>query len=155
MIPDHPPCRRFNLGDGMILIAAISLALGILSKLARDRTIPPEILGATGFALIPLVATPAYLAIRLRQPRPPLDQLIRQPGMAGCLTAIASILFLALLALTLHTTRLFWLVPPTVIGTWIALLHHGQLRPEPGWIDRLGRLLAALLSLLSLLLSLL
>src|SRR5262245_10594468 len=84
-------CRRFNLGDAMILIAATAggCALARLSRVGFTwnwHNNPAYNVGELNrlghYFFIALI--PAYLAVRLRQPRPSLRMICRQPGMVAC-----------------------------------------------------------------------
>lgn len=101
----------------------------------------PSTAALIGSTTVLMALMAAYLLMRLIKPRPDLRELIMQPGMAGCLTALAATAIA--LGLALGGFTLMWFVPVAVLGVWIALAHHGRLRPEAGWIDRLGRLVAA------------
>jgi hypothetical protein len=80
--------------------------------------------------------------LRLRQPRPALDQVLRQSGFVTCLigNALVLVLFLSIgdwwfsdTALSLGLTRgiiVFFLWPILAMPPW---------RAERSWIDRLGR----------------
>lgn len=107
-----PHCRRFSLGDVMILIAAAAvwlwISLGFVSPIREllERLPFGRLSGwsswwvcltqtewevtlalliyANNIALAFLLATsPAFLIMRLRRPRPPLAQLALQPGMVA------------------------------------------------------------------------
>ena len=85
--------RRFNLGDLMILVAAIGLAMMTSRELWHGLTVEP---GAEYWSVTPArlliaavlsaCATPltlACLAFRLRKPRPARRRLAIQPGSAA------------------------------------------------------------------------
>lgn len=110
-----------------------------------------------------------FLIIRLRQPRPRLRRLFQQPGMAAitsttCFTAIAgsmyaimhvigkyvlvdsSYLISVLSSYHLTGNQLEKLVADggiMALSAWIILALIGRCRPEPGWIDPIGRVLGA------------
>jgi hypothetical protein len=92
--------------------------------------------------LLPWLA--AFVVIRLRRPRPALREAVRQPGTAAVLVVGGWLMLSAPIAmvrdagLILVVRLLFVASVPTA---WIALKWTGQWRPEPGWIDRLGRCL--------------
>ncbi len=108
------------------------------------------------FLAAPCVATwtLTLLILRLRRPRAGFVRLARQPGMMACL-AVA--IFLAIrIAFYLGLICLYGLNPwfwvkrlaneavragYVVAVTWLTLAITGRRRPEPGWIDRLGRIL--------------
>jgi hypothetical protein len=79
--------------------------------------------------------------LRLRRPRPPLSQVVRQSGFVVCLIGIALVCLLLSMgdwwfsgvALTLGMTRviiLFMIWPLLGLRPW---------HTEPSWIDRIGR----------------
>ena len=83
----------------------------------------------------------------MRQPRPPLGTLLRQPGTVAGLAMVFGLFW--------GTGGLLWLFPdkfdsmiaaPTAVGgavviAWIALALTRNWKPEPGWVDRMGRIL--------------
>jgi hypothetical protein len=90
---------------------------------------------------------PAFLVIRLRRPRPPLRSLIRQPGTVAAVAAVFGLFWVTgwLHKLfpdrTSSETGAAIAVGGTVAMAWIVLSFSGWGLSEPGWIDRLGRLL--------------
>lgn len=104
--------------------------------------------------------TPAFFAIRLRRPRPPLRTLLRQPGTVAGLAMVFGLFW--------GTGGLLWSFPgmvdtmtaaPTAVGGavaigWIAVALSRWWKPEAGWVDQIGRVLgcaaigAALLGLM-------
>ena len=83
---------------------------------------------------------PALLLIRLRWPRPPLTQVIRQPGFGACATLVLGTLVIV------DLYYLFRFDPgPTVLlpsSSVVMLWFVAGLppwRPEPSWVDRAGR----------------
>lgn len=83
--------------------------------------------------------TLALPLLRLRRPRPPFREVVRQSGFVACLAVIAG---------TLITVDL-WAVANIDVGYWVVvasglmlawpLLGMFPWRPEASWIDRLGR----------------
>lgn len=164
-------CRPFTILDGMILTAALAVGFG-LSRLCWPRSIASpafsphairEWSSATCGAIM-LPWTLSFIAIRLLRPRPTIDRLMCQPGMAACCAgavAIAAGLCPDLLPLLYapHLApgrsvgkvlflRSYWYiyklpVGPAVVATWLALVLGGYWRPERGWIDALGRCIGA------------
>ena len=156
------PCRRFTILDGMILVAASAvwslgsrptlrsflegwrklrrqgLSLDSLSDLWQSWVVVyVSVVGGVG------ILTVAFLFIRLHRPRPALRRLIWQPGMMACTIIVA---FIPMLFLVNHrvATPVLWLAMSAGVATaWLAAWSCGRLRPEPGWIDRLGRVLGA------------
>ena len=153
-------CRTFNLGDGLTLVAALALAMGlvraVLIKYAESLTDVlinnREILA--GFLCVPMVLIPATfasLAFRFRSPHPRGRRLTRQPGLVACGAAVVAVV----LALAIDLGRAarvgmipsawtlsFRLLEPVghvVLVAWLVLAVSGRWRLEPGWIDRFGR----------------
>jgi hypothetical protein len=118
---DYPPQRRFHLGDGLILIAALALTLSVLRSTnwpARfqvcagfwwDSLHRMVIVGRTAHSVIYslidevfvqaltsllLGLTLAQPAMRLGRPRPPLRDVFRQSGFVVCVTVIVGTLIL-------------------------------------------------------------
>lgn len=162
-------CRRPSILDAMILTAATAVAF-YLMRLCWPRTMGfsphavREWAGATiGVSLLPWTLT--FLAIRLLPPRPRVERLMCQPGMAAC-AAAAIVIFYGLTCRIVvdigyrvqfperrhgiaEFLRNFWYiyglpVGPAVAVVWLGLLLGGRWRPERGWIDRLGRTLGIL-----------
>jgi hypothetical protein len=93
--------------------------------------------------------TPAYFIIRLRRPRPPARDLLRQPGTVAALAMV--------LGLFWGTGFLLWAFPgrvdsftaaPIAVGSavaisWTILALSRRWQAEPGWPDRMGRSLGA------------
>jgi hypothetical protein len=108
------------------------------------RRTPATILGEVGLPLLPL-STLAFLLFRLRKPRPPWRDLLRQPGSVGVLAAV--------LAVFVEVDLRWFEVPiPTpmplniglaVAASWLVLGVSGRWRAEPSWVDRLGLVLGA------------
>jgi hypothetical protein len=106
----------------------------------------------------------AGLVLRLRQPRPDVRFLTRQPGMvafmaAAIVLAIRLMNFGSVLSVLVIDGTYFWLgqialdldpeswrAIPSEIGcavaaAWIVQATGGRWRSEPSWIDRMGRIL--------------
>jgi hypothetical protein len=78
------------------------------------------------------------LALRLVSPRPPVAELLRQPGLwasAGLVLGVALML----------TLRYFQpaIFPASVALAWLGLTLSGRWRAERSWIDRSGRIIGA------------
>ena len=176
--PDRgKPGRKFGLLDAMILVgAAAAGAPSIRPFLLYGRGMPDffrEFFPALGpFVytaysdevvkfLEPWLAswTLAFLAIRLRKPRPRFRRLMRQPGMVACVAATVVMAVGAALATAVIGTvgipplEDFYLkiLPPlfdsaaiAVVAVWSAMALARRWKPEPGWIDRMGRVIGAL-----------
>jgi hypothetical protein len=150
--------------DGMILTAALAAGLSLMRLCWPSTTrfsahaVREWASGTAGAAMIP--CTLAFVLIRLLTPRPRIDRLMCQPGMAACCAASVAItvaLFSDLLGATsyqlshpehgrgitwfLHDFGYIYNIPvgPAVIAIWLALWISRRWRPERGWIDRLGR----------------
>ena len=160
-VPEHVrPCRRFTILDGMVLVAAaavwlVGVRLTVRSLLdgwdkLRRLGVPPlsrpdmwvmyiygTVVAAVG------ILTVTFLLIRLRKPRPALRRLIWQPGMMAC--TIISIFIPMLPVVTgRQSAHLLWLLMSMCVAfAWLAAWWCSRLQPEPGWIDRLGRVLGA------------
>ena len=155
--PQRTHCRPRRLADAMVLVAAMAAGLSLTRPLAAHW--------ATGrdhrmdiFLAAPCVLTLslALLTLRLRRPRAGFRRIARQPGTMACL-AVA--IFLALrapfylgMACLCTLTPSFWVnrfvneslrLGYVVPVAWFILLITRRRRPEPGWIDRLGRILGA------------
>jgi hypothetical protein len=167
--------RPFTLFDAMVLIAATAVALlpfrlflsgfaGLSESLSVAHRIV-EAVFVTDALICPLALSLslALWVLRLRQPRPGLPRVFRQPGMAAStsilvyllffLTATLISLFLNYFANGIFSHHMFtqmnfvvWiLILPmsmmgiTVSAVWIVLWLIGAWRPEPSWIDRAGR----------------
>ncbi len=101
--PGPAPVRRFTLLDGMILVAAAAMAMGLLrgplgtisvGDLIRTPWVsypgwPHQFVLHLIAIATPLAAsaTLASLALRLAKPRPRWRRLARQPGLMACLAA--------------------------------------------------------------------
>lgn len=173
--------RRLTLLDAMILIAAMAVAIAWTQSLSAsfreqdtfDSTIWPAIPWKHWLMRWPTMAAPwmtagslGVLILRLRKPRPPLRELARQPGAAGCFVALASVTLRAgLMALGNALSQvpnmtmfgpdpgfavadvIFWLssdlteVGSSVMGAWLILAAGRFWEAEPSAIDRAGRLL--------------
>src|SRR5262249_20666667 len=108
--------------------------------------------------------TVAVLIMHLRPPRPSFGRLMRRPGAVACLASFAFALIIAgMLAIIaveanfvgpgerlidlprrpimVYVVLYCKLIGIAVAGAWLALAASGRWRPEPTWIDRLGRAL--------------
>jgi hypothetical protein len=161
--------RRFSISDVMILVAAAALGTLILrsyipgfsSQLGYLPTIAPDpwgvwrahawLHGPGSCFVVPWMA--AMIVIRLRRPRP---RVVRsQPGFIACVAVMASLLPGLAWFATIHHRPGFqraqgfeqaWAIATqwtdtAVLGAWFALFLARRWRPEPSWIDRMGRAL--------------
>ena len=151
-------CRRISILDVMILVAASAIGLTLARTLVGDaRSILNLLVWPASFFL--LGPTLAFLAIRLRGPRPTIRRLTCQPGMAAC-CAVAIVTAIDAISWGVFWLKLkpedaqfmlarFWRLSrenpgPAVAATWLGLVLSRRWRPEPGWIDRIGRLIGVL-----------
>jgi len=166
---DPPKCRPFTLGDAMILIIALALGLtiarpGIIVIADTLRTVPRKQLrtlaGAVSLGRFLNIVVlnflffllPAFLIVRLKRPRAPLRSLICQPGFAACAAPVAfffACLPLALLAPSGLAGQVIEVAGQVLLAgavplAWLFLATTHQWAPELSWIDRSGRILAAL-----------
>ena len=155
------PCRRFSVLDGMILIAGLAIGVvGGRSGFEEYRWQSPGYAWHRLAGSTLMTATALTLIFRLRRPRPPIRLLATQPGAVACfailamqlaevgesviesvineeygrLSAIDSAAYVALGEFPIASAAV---VP---VG-WLLLLANRRWRPEPGWIDRAGRVL--------------
>ena len=111
--------------------------------------------GPASCLVVPWMAS--LILLRLMRPRPTRARLAGQPGFVACVAVVASLLpGLAWIASIQHrpgfqrafgfqqgwNCALSW-TSTAVAGAWIALALTRRWRPEPSWIDRLGRALGA------------
>ncbi len=188
--------RALTLFDSMVLVGATAFGLGglrvtagSLSEFAAQfresmaATAQPEagwsswgwviyqVYGLLATSTLPFgyAWTLALVVLWLKQPRPRLRRLGRQPGWNACLAA-AVVLIPSLVALagvvlarwfsvlfipdslpltyayrTMLDGVMFLLVPglsgTAVLGTWVSLILGRRWRAEPSWIDRFGHCL--------------
>jgi len=90
-----------------------------------------------------LIATPAVLWLRLRQPRPSLRDLTRQPGLVACGAALLGYLLYVDLYHYFSTRRLYLrcTVGSAVVVAWLIQALSCRWQAEACWVDRLGRLI--------------
>ncbi|WP_406697129.1 hypothetical protein V5E97_39700 [Singulisphaera sp. Ch08] len=163
-------CRRFGLGDMLILVAgtAISLALSrilfplfraSLSSVPFDKfsglsdlwdylstrpevALAPVFFASFGLIVLNLVGSLAFVLMRLRKPRPPMGHVLLQPGMVAVEAMLAG-LVIGVGFVVLDVAAVFGMLAlsSAVLVAWTALALIGRWRPEHGWIDRFGRAL--------------
>jgi hypothetical protein len=94
--------------------------------------------------------TPVFLVLRLRRPRPAWRALLRQPGTAAALAMVFGLFWGTGCLLTAFPERVDPMTAaPAAIGgsvgaAWLILALGRRWDPEPGWIDRLGRILGCI-----------
>jgi len=124
----------------MILVAATAIGLsdfrtptGDLS----DRFLVLSVSLLTSWSLVCLV-------LRLRQPRPPLSQLMRLPGTSACLAAGIPAFFFHILTLREPSRLVGFRVASIFVGglsvmaVWGVQKLGNEIEPEDSWVDRLG-----------------
>ena len=159
--------RNLNVLDGMILVAATAVGIGLVPRDLGDKlshAITDQdvnlILHWLTVGIVPtwFAWTVAVLAIRLRRPRARLSRLAGQPGFVAGIAAVAVgsvVLSFALISEALlgwiggsilrpiTFVRLPDHLAPAVAGAWLTLVVGRRWRPDSGLIDRLGRMLGA------------
>ncbi len=154
--------RRFTIADAMLLIAATAVGLSVqrdwIAPVFRGPLYPLRYYVDLPYLLLaPLnfYWTLAFVAIRLRSPRPSPRRLGRQPGFIAGLAVILATLIHAVLGanLVFSARGVQWdrvdhlllnlspaqTIAPAVAVAWMVLAVSGRWRPNAGWIDRLGR----------------
>ncbi len=172
--------RKFNLIDAMALVAATAIGLMMVRSLGLPFDWKVLFLGLpegqsgfnalrSGFTLVlalsPILAlwTIALLFLRLRNPRPTVRTLTRQPGFV-CTFAVALTIAVGVANLAIATVitwaRHGWSITAPYSGwlwafacslpafcghalamAWVFQALSGNLCSEPSWIDRAGRAL--------------
>ena len=163
------PAGRSTLADLLILVAAAAVGMAMLRPYLAALAAPsfgtmthPSIrtIEAT-YGIWSIIAAwwmLALLLIQYRRPHPRRGRLARRPGHAACCAAAVALA----LGAGHQLARLAWPNParvpfsfyqlwitvsvqvgPTVLGAWLLLVLSGRWRADPGWVDRLGRLLGS------------
>jgi hypothetical protein len=154
------PIRRMTLADGLILIAAVGIGLGMARVAESGYSGPTSPAGDHPFdALVysslcwsGLALMIAVAPLRLVPPRPPMRRIRRQPGFVA---SVASVFYLAQAVMYIAVVRLvrpqpwggigylYYIGSPTIGSTilfaWFILAVSGRWRAERSWIDRFGR----------------
>jgi hypothetical protein len=168
--------RRFNVGDGLILIPAFALTMSVLrsgewferfpgrvifwaeafsgfvgtspwsfygmSRREAARMVVAQVVDELFIELLCSVLLGLTLVqplMRLRSPRPPFPEVVRQSGFVVCLSVIVgSIIVIDLGSLAIINDSLV-LVPAAVLFLLWPVLGLPPWRSEASWIDRLGR----------------
>lgn len=151
------PMRRFGLLDAVVLMAALGVGFWLArvgyheSLLLRSH--PRNFRASLVFRLAHDLSFPcigalsaAMIVLRLRRPRPPFADILRQPGFVGC--AATTLVFAACLVSKAPDCSVTGIVfvasfanAYLIIAAWFAVLFGGCLSPEPGWLDRMARVL--------------
>jgi hypothetical protein len=171
----NPPYRRFGLGDGLILLAALAFTIFVLREtgwfarlpnrvaswwetsleLARFRSwtfpamtrsqaaswlaveVVDEILIQLLSSML-LGLTLAQPLLRLRRPRPPFLDVLRQSGLAACLGVMLGTLLVVDVSWSTGIDVMDRLPVLPLVLLW-PILGIPPWRSEASWIDRLGR----------------
>ena len=152
--------------DLMVLVAMVGVGVASLRGVSLVDLSTPALRRDLFGPLLPcgLVWTLAVLLLRLRHPRPARRRLARQPGTVACVAA-ASVAGAGGLALLLVLTAKFYtraepvaltdrfvarllegMAPSMGLGVlvaWLMLVLNKTWRPEPSWVDRMGRVVGA------------
>jgi hypothetical protein len=110
---------------------------------------------ALSFKYLVVTLTPTYMILRLRRPRPPVWDLCWQPGMLTSLIVLSYhviLLFCFLVSHVIHSILNvslnplfgdrpeFHYLPGFLVACgWVVAKLTVHFRPEPGWIEWLGR----------------
>jgi hypothetical protein len=158
--------RKLTLADIMLLVAATAIGLAFTRSLGH---LPPGSLHQVALASPVLAAwSVAMLVLRLRQPRPRLSRLVKQPGAIACglatllvLTGGGILLVTAASGAAPRGSRVGWggtywapwwagpmhrlsiTIGAAIVGAWVSEALGRRRRPEASWIDRFGRVLGA------------
>ena len=142
----------------MILVAATGVGLVLAKTIIGDAISMPRspMWVARPITYFLLAWTLAFIPLRLRRPRPTLSRLMLQPGMAAC-CAVAVVTLMDGISWGIYGLKIdpkyatsmvsrYWRgvsdhLGPAVVATWLGLFLSRRWRPEPGWIDRLGRVI--------------
>jgi hypothetical protein len=151
-------CRPFTILDAMILVGASAVGLALARTILKDALMMPRspMWVARPITYFLLSWTLAFIPLRLRRPRPPLHRLMDQPGMAAC-CAVAIVTAIDVISRAIYVLLLeppharemlarYWRgnsqhLGPAVAVTWLGLFLSRRWRPEPGWLDRIGRVI--------------
>jgi hypothetical protein len=148
--------RKFGLLDAATFIAALAAGF-YLARIAFYEIVP--LLPNSRVLRVPFVcrvvhhefaacAAPlgaAMISLRLRRPRPDFSEVLAQPGFAGC---IASTIVFALCLLNAapdgSLSRALFLASIAnayaIVAAWFATCFGGPWNSQPGWIDRIARM---------------
>lgn len=151
--------RPFTLLDAMVVIASTAVGLAgiafeVRALVSLDAPLSLEmVIWLLVCASPPMLAcwSIGWLALRLRQPRPAFPELMVQPGMAACTSALCYLLIssvpLGILASTGRDILFYFATVPylqvgtAVISVWLVQALGQRWKPEASWLDRSGRLL--------------
>jgi hypothetical protein len=91
--------------------------------------------------------TPTFFFVRLRRHRPTLRALVRQPGTVAGLAIVFGVFWVTGFLLAVLPDTVSSIIAPgiaaggTVAAAWGILALSRIWKSEPGWVDRMGRLL--------------
>jgi hypothetical protein len=122
------PSRSFGVADAMLLVVAVALGLSVNRmdwlRIANFRQFGSyDKIQVILEVVLPYVTagTAAVLGMRLRQPRPSIRRLAREPGAAACMVCSATLIIVAgWIATTMATGRIM-----EFSATMISWPHHG------------------------------
>ncbi len=153
-----PVGRSFTILDAMVLVGATALGFACLHEVNPLEAYGGEKFWTYAPELLPPFLTYwaiALLVLRFRQPRPRRNRLAIEPGASACLavTVVTALAAVSLGCSTIHQpftyspTSFLWTVtylakthaPDAVAAVWIFQIMGRRWRPEPVWIDRMGR----------------
>jgi hypothetical protein len=152
--------------DAMILVAATAVGLAFARTYFREYfqarplrehdwlrwTIVAGSLQSINYLPVLASWSVAMVVLRLRLPRPRLRSLAVRPGWLATCSAVTGMLLGALTLMVKHQKGVGgWLkvelfaypIGAAVVAAWVNLAICGRWRPEPEWIDRLGRIVGA------------
>lgn len=150
------------LAIGLVMVRS-NLPVGF-EPLPRSPALIPNAISAWAALLFPSleVGTVAVSLLALRRPRPPFSQWTLQPGFVACgaasfiveVGAAVNVLYLGVGAILRqwpggwvpyqdHDLMFFsnhvGQISHAVAACWALMAAGGRWRPEPNWLDRLGR----------------
>ncbi len=161
MLPGAPPVTGTVTSNGVTVSFTTATPPASSGYPSRRWAAPVAQWTAPGFPVL-AAWTGAYLASRLRAPRPRRRRLIRQPGLAAAVAALAVLIVEApaVVGIAWLDGRFGWATPSRVAQVaanatvllahhaglavavaWLTLALAGRWRAERGWIDRWGRAL--------------
>jgi len=160
--------RRYGLLDLMIVIAGAALGCALT---IQYRAFFADAMGRHEMGYPPdwtLLAAPdgflqalsvSFLVVALRRPRPPLRRALRAPGTQACFVGVVVTALQVLVCASVSAYRLNGAPPwapaavfliflavgtgPAVLLVWLVAWLTRTCRPEPTWVDRVGRLVGA------------
>jgi hypothetical protein len=118
-------------------------------KVVRDPFIQACWYTSQLIGLLLVAFTPIFFMLRFERPRPPWRALLVQPGVVAGLAMVFGLFWglgwiHILLPDRLDAISGPWIaIGGSVAAAWLILALCRRWRAEPGWVDRLGRLLGA------------